>query len=157
MTEIEEINKFFSEYGEHYDIQVINYTKKIVHRIRTSSVLERFLKDNNINSFILLNEITPYCQFKYSQNGDEKLDMKEFETILNIILFSNELEKMIMDDHIVFSSIGPLGELYYKADKYASTYFNNKFDINIKENVEFDFTILDDKNIKYGFDDFGFN
>ena len=64
---------------------------------------------------------------------------------------------MIINDNVIFSSIGHSGELYYKADKYASNYFNDKYDINIKEGVDFDFTILENSSINYGFNDFGIN
>jgi hypothetical protein len=141
---MEEINDFFQNYGEYFDLQAINYSKEVVYRIKTSGVLKNFLKENKISASVLLNEIAPYSHYKYRQFGDEKLDMKEIQSILNIILFSNEIEKMMLEDHIFFSSIGPLGEIYYKPDEYAAEYFNDKYSIDMEEGVEFDFSILED-------------
>jgi hypothetical protein len=50
----------------------------------------------------------------------------------------------MLDDHVEFSSIGKLGEIYYVADYYATDYFNEKYGIEIIEGEEFDFTILED-------------
>jgi hypothetical protein len=157
MSLIGEINDFFNRWGEHFDLKTINYTKQIVHKIKSSPVLESFLRENNITSYLLLNEITPYSQYKLIQNGDERLDMKEIQSILNIILFSNEMEKMILEDHVHFSSIGPVGELYYLADEYATEYFNNKYGIEIVLGEEFDYTILDDNQGGDYFSGFGIN
>jgi len=79
--------------------------------------------------------------------------MKELQSILNIIMFSNELEKLIMEDHVRMSSIGEAGEIFYIADAYAAEYFQEKYSFNIKEGVEFDFTILEDNDLGY---DLGF-
>lgn len=144
MSLISEINGFFKEYGDMFDLQTINYTKQVVHKIKTSPVLKTFLTENKITASVLLNEITPYSQFKLRQYGDEKLDMKEIQSILNIILFSNELENLMMEDHIEFSSIGPAGEMYYVADDHAADYFNEKYGIEIIAGEEFDFTVLDE-------------
>jgi hypothetical protein len=149
-----EINDFFIKYGKYYELEIINYTKQVVHKIKTSPVLKKFLDKNNISASILLNEITPYSQFKLIQYGDEKLDMKEIQSILNIILFSNEIEQMILDEHIFFSSIGKLGEIFYKPDAYAAEYFNQKYQIEMDDGKEFDFTILED--YYSGEDDFNF-
>ena len=146
MSVIGEINDFFLEYGDRFDLQTINYTKEVVHKIKTSDILHNFIDQNNISASVLLNEITPYSQWKFHMYGDEKLDMKEIQSILNIIMFSKELEDMILEDHVVFSSIGPMGELYYRADEFASEYFNIKYDINIEEDIEFDYTILENKS-----------
>jgi hypothetical protein len=81
--------------------------------------------------------------------------MKEIQSVLNIILFSNEIEKLMMEDHVRFSSIGEAGELYYLADDHATKYFNEKYGIEIKEEEEFDFTILEDRDNKEDLD-FGF-
>jgi hypothetical protein len=144
MSLISEINGFFKEYGNMFDLQTINYTKQVVHKIKTSPVLKTFLTENKITVSVLLNEITPYSQFKLRQYGDEKLDMKEIQSILNIILFSNELENLMMEDHVEFSSIGLSGEIYYLADEYAADYFNDKYGIEIIAGEEFDFTVLDE-------------
>ncbi len=161
MSLIGEINNYFIRYGDMFDLQTINYTKQVVHKIKTSPVLKNFLTENHISASVLLNEITPYSQFKLRQYGDEKLDMKEIQSILNIILFSNEIEKLMMEDHIEFSSIGEAGELYYLADEHAAEYFNNKYEIEIVEGEEFDFTILDghggDNNLNFGGGGFGIN
>lgn len=109
-------------------------------------MLQNFLSENKISASLLLNEISPYSQFKLKQHGDEKLDMREIQSILNIILFSNELEKLILEDHVVFSSIGKMGEIYYRADQYATNYFNEKFGLNIVEDEDFDFTVLEEQN-----------
>lgn len=146
MSLISEINEFFIKYGEYYDLKTINYTKQVVHKIKTSPVLQNFLSENKISASLLLNEISPYSQFKLKQHGDEKLDMREIQSILNIILFSNELEKLILEDHVVFSSIGKMGEIYYRADQYATNYFNEKFGLNIVEDEDFDFTVLEEQN-----------
>ena len=141
-----DINDFFQKYGDFFDLKTINYTKQVVYKIKTSDILEGFLMENDISSQVLLNEMTPYSQFKLKNYGDEKLNLDEIQAILNIILFSHELEKMILDDHIRFSSIGEIGEVYYIADEYAADYFNDKFGLGIEEDEEFDFTILDDNN-----------
>lgn len=153
MSIISEINEFFHKYGDLFDLQTINYTKQVVHNIKTSKTLENFLTENQIGAQLLLNEMTPYCQFKFTQYGDEKLDMVEIQAILNIILFSNELEKMILDDHVSITSLGEIGDLFYTADEYAADYFNQKFDIDMIPGEEFDFTILEEKN---GNDGMGF-
>jgi hypothetical protein len=155
MSLIGEINRFFSEYGEHFDIETINYTKQVVYKIKTSPTLEKFFAENKISASMLLNEIVPYSQYKFRQYGNEKLDMKEIQSVLNIILFSNEIEKLMMEDHVRFSSIGEAGELYYLADDHATKYFNEKYGIEIKEEEEFDFTILEDRDNKEDLD-FGF-
>ena len=49
-----------------------------------------------------------------------------------------------MEDHVRFSSIGILGELYYIADKYAVEYFEEK-NIIIEEGIEFDYTVIEDQ------------
>lgn len=152
MSLIGEINDFFYKYGEFYDYKTISYTKQVVHKIKTSPVLEKFLLENNITASILLNEIVPYSQFKLKQHGEEKLDMKEIQGILSVILFSNEIEKFMLDDHIDFSSIGPLGEIYYAADEVACEYFNEKYGMEMNPGEEFDFTILEDQD----FDDMNF-
>ena len=158
MSIIGEINDFFSEYGDRFDMPTINYTKQVVHKIKTSDVLHTFIDQNNISASVLLNEITPYSQWKYKTYGDEKLDMKEIQSILNIIIFSKELEDMILQDHVVFSSIGEMGELYYRADEFAAEYFNVKYDINIVEDVEFDYTILENHDSEGASNfDFGVN
>lgn len=158
MSLVGEINDFFNRWGEHFDIKAINYTKQIVHKIKTSPVLENFLNENKISASMLLNEITPFSQFKFLQYGDERLDMKEIQSILNIILFSNEMEKMILEDHVHFSSVGPVGELYYLADQYATDYFNNKYDIGLELGEEFDYTILENKSDdENDFSGFGIN
>lgn len=154
-----DINDFFRKYGELFDLKTINYAKQVVYKIKTSDVLKKLFTDNDIGSQVLLNEMTPYSQFKLKNYGDEKLNLAEIQAILNIILFSHELEIMIQDDHIRFSSIGDNGEVYYVADEYASDYFNDKFNLDIEEDEEFDFTILDDNNRSdYDVDiDFGLN
>ena len=146
-----DINNFFNEYGDQFDLKAINYTKKIVSRIKTSPVLENFLNENAISTSMLLNEIIPISQYKLRMENDEKLDMREIQSILNIILFSNELEKLLLEDHVEFSSIGPMGEIFYVADKYAASYFNEKYNINVKVGEEFDYTILEDEN-NFGYD-----
>jgi formylmethanofuran dehydrogenase subunit E-like metal-binding protein len=160
MSLISEINDFFIRYGEQFDLKTINYTKQVVHKIKTSPVLKTFLSENKITASLLLNEITPYSQFKLKQYGDEKLDMREIQSVLNIILFSNELEYLMIEDHVVFSSIGPLGEIFYRADEYASDYFNEKYGLDIVEDEEFDFTVLEDRNggtSDYNIGGFGIN
>jgi hypothetical protein len=157
MSLTEELNYFFEKYGDEYSFVTINYTRELVTRIKTSDVLKEFLKENGISASVLLNEIVPYCDFKFKQYGDEKLDMKELHSMLNIIIFSNELERFIMNDDIEISSIGESGELYYRPNEVAADYFRLKYDMNMKEDVEFDFTILEtigenEKNI----DDFDF-
>jgi hypothetical protein len=157
MSLIGEINSFFNKYGESFDLQTINYTKQVVHKIKTSTTLKNFLTENDISASMLLNEITPYSQFKLRQYGDEKLDMKEIQGILNVILFSNEIENLMMNgDHVKFSSIGEAGELYYVADYYAVEYFNNKYGIELVEGEEFDFTILEDNGGGEDYLDFGY-
>lgn len=156
MSLIGEINDFFYRYGEAFDLKTINYTKQVVHKIKSSPVLQNFLNENKISASMLLNEITPYSQFKLLQYGDEKLDMRELQSILNIILFSNEIENLMMDgDHINFSSIGEAGELYYLPDEIACDYFNDKYGIEMIPGEEFDFTILEsnmgDNEIDFGF------
>ena len=159
MSLVKEINDFFLNYGDLFDLKTINYTKQVVHRIKTSPTLQNFFSENDISASVLLNEMTPYSQFKLKRYGDEKLDMKELQSILNIILFSNELENLILEDHIKFSSIGPMGEIYYRADKHAVDYFNEKYTIELKENDEFDFTVLEGHyGIENDFDkNFGLN
>jgi len=151
----DEINRFFTECGYQFDFQTISYSKQIVRKIKTSPTLNNFFTENKITASMLLNEIVPYSQYKFKQCGDEKLDMKEIQSVLNIILFSNELEKLLIEDHVYFSSIGEAGEIYYLADDYATEYFNDKYGIEIKEGEEFDFTVLEESR-KDGGLDFGF-
>lgn len=141
-----EINQFFNKYGDKFDLEIINYTKQVVHNIQTSPTLTSFIKENKITSQLLLNEITPYSQYKFSEFGDEKLDMNELQAILNIILFSNEIENMILENHVSFSSIGENGVLNYISDDEASNYFNEKYGLDMEAGEEFDFTILEDKD-----------
>lgn len=160
MSLMNELDDFFKEYGYEYNLVTINYTKELVHRIKTSDVLKEFLTENDISASVLLNEIVPYSDFKFKQYGDEKLDMKELHSVLNIIIFSNELERFIMNDDIEISSIGEAGELYYRPNETAADYFRIKYDMNMKEGVEFDFTILESmgENEKNNDDfDFGIN
>lgn len=153
-----EIDNFFNEYGEYFDKICINYTKTLVQKIKTSDTLKKFLSQNNISASILLNEITPYSNYKLKQYGDEKLNDQELQSVLNIIIFSNEIEKLILDDHIQITSIGESGELYYTPDKFTVEYFLDKYNIKLKENEEFDFTILDETDIDNFSDyDFGIN
>lgn len=140
------INDFFNKYGEFYDYETIEYTKKVVFRIKTSSTLENFLNENDITAQMLLNEITPYSQYKLTYEGNFKLEIDELQSILDIILFSNEIETLMLEEHIKFSSIGLDGEIYYIADDYAINYFYSKYGIEILENKEFDFTILNKDN-----------
>lgn len=159
MNVIEEINGFFSKYGDQFDLKTINYTKQLVHRIKTSDVLKNFLSKNKISASMLLNEIVSYSDFKLVKYGNEKLDLSEIQSVLNIILFSNELEELIMKDHVEISSIGQTGELFYTPDQFTVDYFMGKYEIELEEDVEFDFTILDGKDIgeiENGFD-FGIN
>lgn len=148
MSLVNEINDFFIKYGEQFDTKTINYTKEVVHRIKTSNVLDNFLNKNNISASILLNEIVPYSQFKLTKYGNEKLDMDELQCLLNFIVFSNEVEKLMMEDHISITSIGEDGSLNYTPDKYAADYFQNEYNLNIEDNEEFDFSIIeeDDEN-----------
>lgn len=144
MSLIDDINDYFFKYGSFYDMETINYTKHVVHNIKTSSILEKFMSENNITAKMLLNEMTPYVQYKYNNYGSTELDMSEMEAILNIILFSNELENLIIDEHVKISSIDELGDLSYIADEYAADYLNDKFGLDIVEDEEFDFSILED-------------
>lgn len=143
MSLMSSMDNFFKKYGEFYDYKPIIYTRSVVENIKNSNILKDFLGDNNISVQVLLNELIPYSQYKYTSHGDEKLNMDEMQIILNIIIFSNELEKLMIEGHIKFSSIGDMGNLYYVANKYASNYFNEKYDINIIEGEEFDFGVLD--------------
>lgn len=140
------IDEFFNKYGEFFDHPTIKYTRQVVHRIKSSPILENFLNENNITSQMLLNEITPYSQYKYTYEGDVKLEVDELQSILDIILFSNEIEKLMIEEHVIFSSIGTMGEIYYIADSFAADYFNVNFGIEVIEDKEFDFTILDKDN-----------
>lgn len=146
MSLIAEIDDFFFKHGDMFDLETINYTKNIVFKIKSSPTLKNYLSENKIGAQLLLNELTPYCQFKYKEYGDASIGMDEIQSILNIIVFSNELEKMIMNDHIRISSLDPIGDLYYIADEFAANYFNDRFNINMIAGEEFDFTIIDDKN-----------
>jgi len=148
-----ELNDFFEDCGYDFNPATVSYAKQVVYNIKTSPILDNFLSDNEISASVLLNEIVPYSDFKFKQYGNEKLDMKELQSILNIIMFSNELEKLIMEDHVRMSSIGEAGEIFYIADAYAAEYFQEKYSFNIKEGVEFDFTILEDNDLGY---DLGF-
>ena len=155
-----EINNYFVNYGDYFDLKVINYTKQVVHNIKSSPTLQNFLQENKISASVLLNEMTPYSQYKLKNEGDETLNMKEIQSILNIVLFSYELEKLIMSDHVRFSSIGKAGEMYYIADKEAVDYFTMKYDIDMIEDVEFDFTILEGSvgnDLDMGVGNFGIN
>jgi len=143
MSLVTEINSFFFKYGDLYDLKTINYTKQVVHKIMTSPVLDNFLRINKITATVLLNEMAPYSQFRLKQYGNEIIDMQEVQALLNVILFSNEIEKFILEDHVKFSAIGPMGEIYYKADQHASDYFKDKYDIDIDVDTDFDFTVLE--------------
>ena len=144
MSLIDDINDYFFKYGLFYDMETINYTKQVVHNIKTSSILEKFMTENNITAKMLLNEMTPYVQYKYNNYGNTELDMSEMEAILNIILFSNELENLIIDEHVKISSIDEFGDLSYIADEYATDYLNDKFGLDVVEGDEFNFSILED-------------
>lgn len=157
MTLSQEINNFFKKYGQYFDYPAINYSKQVVQRIKSSPILDKFFEENDISASVLLNEITPYSNYKYKQFGQESLDIKEVQSILNVILFSNELEKMMEDEHVKFSSIGKFGEIYYVADEYASEYFEEKYGIEIEEGVEFDFSILEEKGDDFDLSGFGIN
>lgn len=122
-----ELDQFFNKYGVDLHYVTIGYTRQLVYNIKTSPTLKNFLEENNITSLLLLNEIVPYCDFKFKNYGNEKLDMRELQGILNIIIFSNKLEKFILEDHVKFSSIGEAGELFYVADDYAASYFRDRY------------------------------
>lgn len=147
-----ELDDFFNENGEFYNFKTISYAKQLVYNIKTSEILTNFFTENKISASMLLNEIVPYSDYKFNSSGNEKLDMRELQCILNIIMFSNELETLIMEDHVTISSIGLSGELFYIADEYASEYFYDKYGLEIEEGEEFDFTILDDLNLSDDFD-----
>lgn len=157
MSLSKEIEDFFNKYGEEFNLLTITYAKQLVHKIKSSDILHNFLSDNNITASMLLNEIVPYSNYKFNSSGDEKLDMGEIQSILNIILFSNELEKLIMEDHVIISSIGSSGELFYIPDEYTVKYFMEKYGIELKENQEFDYTILEDNDIGSSNFNFGIN
>jgi len=156
MSLLKEIDDFFIKYGEQFNLSTINYTKQLVHKIKTSDILTKFLNKNKITASVLLNEIVPYSDFKLERYGNEKLNMLEIQSILNIILFSNELENLIMKDHIKISSIGPSGELFYTPDGFSVDYFIEKYGIELEENIEFDFTILEGEDMG-DIDDKGFD
>jgi len=143
MSLINDINDFFKKYGELFDMETIDYTKQVVEKIISSPILEHFFSDNKITTKILLNEMTPISQFKFKKYGDVKLELTELQSILNIILFSNELEQMMMNDKLSFNSIGTMGEMFYITDEEGAENLNEKFGTNIIPYEEFDFTVLD--------------
>lgn len=159
MSVKQEIDDFFNEYGEYFDKICVNYTRQLVHKIKTSDSLKNFLSENDISASVLLNELTPYSNYKLSQYGNEKLNMQEIQNVLNIIIFSNEIEKLILEDHIYISSIGQFGELFYIPDKFTVNYFLERYNMELVENEEFDFTILDEIDMNNDFEgyDFGIN
>lgn len=138
MSSNNDYNKFFN--NSSFNEKTIKYSKNLVERIRTSPDLKHFLTTNRISSLILLNEIVPYSDYKFRNFGDEKLDMDELQEVLNLIVFSNEIEKLMMTDNVVFYAIGEDGEIIYKADKDAIDYFKESYGIELPE--EFDFSIL---------------
>lgn len=138
-----EINDFFNKYGELFDMETIDYTRQIVEKIISSPTLEHFFNDNQITAKMLLNEITPISQYKFKKYGDVKLEVHELQSIFNVILFSNEIENLILEDIISFNSIGPMGEMFYISDEEGAEYLNTKFGTGIIPYEEFDFTVLD--------------
>ncbi len=146
MSLISDINNFFIKYGTIFNIETIDYTKQVVHEMMVSPTLKDFLKKNDITAQILLNEITPYCQFKLKKFGTIELNNKEIGVIFNIIIFSVEIQKMLEQNHASISSIGISGNLFYKIDKTASDYFKKKFNIKINPDEEFNFMILENHN-----------
>lgn len=144
MSLSKEINDFFNKYGELFDMETIDYTRQVVEKIITTPTLEHFFHDNKITAKMLLNEITPISQFKFKKYGDVKLDLKEVQSILNIIMFSNNIENLMIEGHVSFNSIGTMGEMFYVTDEEGAKYLNEKFGTEVEPYEEFDFTILDE-------------
>jgi hypothetical protein len=138
-----DINDFFNKYGELFDMETINYTRNVVQRVISYPNLNKFFIENQITAQMLLNELTPISQFKFTRYGDVKLDVDELQSIFNIILFSNDLEQLMIDEHASFNSIGEMGELYYITDEFGSDFLNERFKTKIVPYEEFDFTVLD--------------
>ena len=146
MTITEKVDDYFKRYGDYFDLVVIKYSKELLYKIIESPILNNVLTQNNISPIILLNTIVIYSQEKYYFFKEEKLNPKEMQGVLNICLFSNEIEDMILNDHISITSINSDGFLCYTPDEYASDYFYNTYNIDVMPGEEFDFSIIENND-----------